>query len=245
MMQGRVKTLHPMVHGGILSRRELDSEEVKNNNIQEIDLVVVNLYPFEETIKKKDVSLNEAIENIDIGGPTMIRAAAKNFHHVAVISSPNSYTKFSKELLDTKECSFQTRLDLAIEAFQLITKYDQAISNYLGNNINNDFPNSLFGKYQKTESLRYGENPHQEAAFYKELKKEVAGISSSDQLQGKELSYNNIADTDAAIECVSNFDEPTCVIVKHANPCGVASSSSPLEAYTNCLLYTSPSPRDY
>lgn len=231
MMQGRVKTLHPKVHGGILSRRELDSEEVKNNNIQEIDLVVVNLYPFEETIKKKDVSLNEAIENIDIGGPTMIRAAAKNFHHVAVISSPNSYTKFSKELLDTKECSFQTRLDLAIEAFQLITKYDQAISNYLGNSINNDFPNSLFGKYQKTESLRYGENPHQEAAFYKELKKEVAGISSSDQLQGKELSYNNIADTDAAIECVSNFDEPTCVIVKHANPCGVASSSSPLEAY--------------
>jgi phosphoribosylaminoimidazolecarboxamide formyltransferase/IMP cyclohydrolase len=231
MMQGRVKTLHPMVHGGILSRRELDSEEVKNNNIQEIDLVVVNLYPFEETIKKKDVLLNEAIENIDIGGPTMIRAAAKNFHHVAVISSPNSYTKFSKELLDTKECSFQTRLDLAIEAFQLITKYDQAISNYLGNSINNVFPNSLFGKYQKTESLRYGENPHQEAAFYKELKKEVAGISSSVQLQGKELSYNNIADTDAAIECVSNFDEPTCVIVKHANPCGVASSSSPLEAY--------------
>ena len=231
MMQGRVKTLHPKVHGGILSRRELDLDEVEKNNIQEIDLVVVNLYPFEETIKKEDVSLDEAIENIDIGGPTMIRAAAKNFHHVAVISSPNSYTKFTKELLETKECSFQTRLDLASEAFELITKYDLAISNYLSNNSNSDFPDSLFGKYQKTESLRYGENPHQEAAFYKELKKEVAGIASSVQLQGKELSYNNIADTDAAIECVSNFDKPTCVIVKHANPCGVASSSSPMKAY--------------
>ena len=231
MMQGRVKTLHPKVHGGILSRRDLDSEEVKKNKIEEIDLVVVNLYPFEETTAKDDVTVDEAIENIDIGGPTMIRAAAKNFFHVAVISSPHLYEDFSKELLKTNECSYQTRLNLAGEAFNLVTEYDQAISNYFEKKDTVDFPKILFGQFKKTENLRYGENPHQEAAFYKHISQTSAGITSSEQIQGKELSYNNIADTDAAIECVSNFKEPTCVIVKHANPCGVASSTTALDAY--------------
>ena len=230
MMGGRVKTLHPKVHAGILSRRIEDENEIEKNSIEEIDLIVVNLYPFEKTISKQS-SLEDAIENIDIGGPAMTRAAAKNFYHVAVISSPNDYENFKNEFVKNKEISYETRLMLSKKAFSLITHYDLAISDYLETLSQNDLPNSIFGKFSKTDELRYGENPHQKAAFYLDNNKESSGISSAVQMQGKELSYNNISDTDAAIECVSNFLEPTCVIVKHANPCGVASSENILDAY--------------
>mgnify|MGYP005707269457 FL=1 len=223
MMGGRVKTLHPKVHAGILSRRIEDKNEIEKNSIEEIDLIVVNLYPFEKTISKQS-SLEDAIENIDIGGPAMTRAAAKNFYHVAVISSPNDYENFKNEFVKNKEISYETRLMLSKKAFSLISHYDLAISDYLETLGQNDLPNSIFGKFSKTDELRYGENPHQKAAFYLDNNKESSGISSAVQMQGKELSYNNISDTDAAIECVSNFSEPTCVIVKHANPCGVALS---------------------
>ena len=230
MMGGRVKTLHPKVHAGILSRRIEDKNEIEKNSIEEIDLIVVNLYPFEKTISKQS-SLEDAIENIDIGGPAMTRAAAKNFYHVAVISSPNDYENFKNEFVKNKEISYETRLMLSKKAFSLISHYDLAISDYLETLSQNDLPNSIFGKFSKTDELRYGENPHQKAAFYLDNNKESSGISSAVQMQGKELSYNNISDTDAAIECVSNFSEPTCVIVKHANPCGVASSENILDAY--------------
>ena len=230
MMGGRVKTLHPKVHAGILSRRIEDENEIEKNSIEEIDLIVVNLYPFEKTISKQS-SLEDAIENIDIGGPAMTRAAAKNFYHVAVISSPNDYENFKNEFEKNKEISYETRLMLSKKAFSLISHYDLAISDYLETLGQNDLPNSIFGKFSKTDELRYGENPHQKAAFYLDNNKESSGISSAVQMQGKELSYNNISDTDAAIECVSNFSEPTCVIVKHANPCGVASSENILDAY--------------
>ena len=230
MMGGRVKTLHPKVHAGILSRRIEDENEIEKNSIEEIDLIVVNLYPFEKTISKQS-SLEDAIENIDIGGPAMTRAAAKNFYHVAVISSPNDYENFKNEFVKNKEISYETRLMLSKKAFSLITLYDLAISDYLETLSQNDLPNSIFGKFSKTDELRYGENPHQKAAFYLDNNKESSGISSAVQMQGKELSYNNISDTDAAIECVSNFSKPTCVIVKHANPCGVASSENILDAY--------------
>ena len=230
MMGGRVKTLHPKVHAGILSRRIEDKNEIEKNSIEEIDLIVVNLYPFEKTISKQS-SLEDAIENIDIGGPAMTRAAAKNFYHVAVISSPNDYENFKNEFVKNKEISYETRLMLSKKAFSLISHYDLAISDYLETLGQNDLPNSIFGKFSKTDELRYGENPHQKAAFYLDNNKESSGISSAVQMQGKELSYNNISDTDAAIECVSNFSKPTCVIVKHANPCGVASSENILDAY--------------
>ena len=230
MMEGRVKTLHPKIHAGILSRREKDLDEVKENFIEEIDLVVINLYPFEETVKKK-VSLEETIENIDIGGPTIIRAAAKNFYYVTVLSSPENYSDFIDEFSENNEVSYETRYELARKAFNKISEYDLAISKYFNPTKEEDFPNLIFDKYKKISDLRYGENPHQFAAFYEDSKTESSGISSSNQIQGKELSYNNIADTDAAIECVSNFSLPTCVIVKHANPCGVASSKENLIAY--------------
>ena len=230
MMGGRVKTLHPKVHAGILSRRIKDKDEIEKNSIEEIDLVVVNLYPFEKTISDQS-SFEDAIENIDIGGPTMTRAAAKNFYHVAVISSPKDYEDFQEEFEKNQEISYETRLMLSKKAFSLIANYDLAISDYFETLGRNDLPTSIFGKFNKIDELRYGENPHQRAAFYLDVNKESSGISSSIQLQGKELSYNNIADTDAAIECVSNFSEPACVIVKHANPCGVASSRDILDAY--------------
>ena len=230
MMNGRVKTLHPKVHAGILSRRNIDKNEVKKNSIEEIDLVVVNLYPFEETVKNNG-TFEEAIENIDIGGPTMIRASAKNFYYVSVHSSPNEYESFIKEFEKNKAISYATRLKLAETAFSNVTKYDLSISDFFENFDKKDLPKSIFGTYYKSDNLRYGENPHQKAAFYKLSNESTNGISSATQLQGKELSYNNIADTDAALECVSNFSEASCVIVKHANPCGVASSKSVLEAY--------------
>ena len=232
MMDGRVKTLHPKVHGGILARRDIDQEVMAENQIKEIDLVVVNLYPFIETIAKEDTTLEIAIENIDIGGPSMVRSAAKNNLFVGVVVEPDDYKSVLEEISNNKGAiSLETRRKLAAKAFSHTANYDSAISNYL-NQQQETKPKYIFGKYKLKQELRYGENPHQSAAFYvntSELNKD--NISSAKQLQGKELSYNNIADTDAAYECVKTFVEPACVIVKHANPCGIALGSSILEAY--------------
>ena len=232
IMDGRVKTLHPKVHGGILSRREIDSEVMAENDISEIDLVVVNLYPFIETVSKPDTSLEIAIENIDIGGPSMVRSAAKNNLYVSVIVEPDDYGEVLQEMKDNDgSLTLQKRRELAAKAFSHTANYDSAISNYLNQKQERN-PKFLFGKYELKQELRYGENPHQSAAFYintSEMK--GSNISSAQQIQGKELSYNNIADTDAAYECVKTFSEPACVIVKHANPCGVALGNTIDEAY--------------
>ena len=232
IMDGRVKTLHPKVHGGILARRNIDHEVMAENQIKEIDLVVVNLYPFIETIAKEDTTLEIAIENIDIGGPSMVRSAAKNNLFVGVVVEPDDYKIVLEEISNNEGAiSLETRRKLAAKAFSHTANYDSAISNYL-NQQQETKPKYIFGKYELKQELRYGENPHQSAAFYvntSELNED--NISSAKQLQGKELSYNNIADTDAAYECVKTFLEPACVIVKHANPCGIALGSSILEAY--------------
>lgn len=232
MMDGRVKTLHPKVHGGILARRDLDQGVMAINQIKEIDLVVVNLYPFIETVSKKDTTLEIAIENIDIGGPSMVRSAAKNNLFVGVVVEPNDYKKVLEEISKNEGAiSLETRRNLAAKAFSHTANYDSAISNYL-NQQQNTKPKYLFGKYELKQELRYGENPHQSAAFYVNTSEtNNDNISSAKQLQGKELSYNNIADTDAAYECVKTFSEPACVIVKHANPCGIALGNSIQEAY--------------
>ena len=232
MMDGRVKTLHPKVHGGILARRDLDQEVMEKNQIKEIDLVVVNLYPFIETVSKEDTTLEIAIENIDIGGPSMVRSAAKNNLYVGVVVEPSDYKKVLEEISKNKGAiSLETRRNLAAKAFSHTANYDSAISNYL-NQQQNTKPKYLFGKYELKQELRYGENPHQSAAFYVNTSEtNNDNISSAKQLQGKELSYNNIADTDAAYECVKTFSEPACVIVKHANPCGIALGNSIQEAY--------------
>ena len=233
MMDGRVKTLHPKVHGGILARRDMDQEVMKENNIKEIDLVVVNLYPFVETISKPETTLEIAIENIDIGGPSMLRSAAKNNKYVGVVVDPTDYDLVLDELQKNEGCiSEKRRFELAAKAFSHTAAYDTAISNYLSADQNKDFQENIFSKYQLKEVLRYGENPHQKAAFYVDSEEsDNSGISNSSQLQGKQLSYNNIADTDAAFECVKEFEEPACVIVKHANPCGVATDKNIVEAY--------------
>jgi phosphoribosylaminoimidazolecarboxamide formyltransferase/IMP cyclohydrolase len=233
MMDGRVKTLHPKVHGGILGRRGTDDEVMAANDIKPIDMVVVNLYPFEQTVANPDCNLETAIENIDIGGPTMIRAAAKNHADVAVIVDPNDYQQTLAELSGNDVClSRQTRFNLALKSFQHTARYDTAISAYLGKLNQLQFPDTLNLQFHHIQTMRYGENPHQNAAFYRE-KDPVAGtISAATQLQGKELSYNNIADADAALECVKEFEEqPACVIVKHANPCGVAIAEDISTAY--------------
>ena len=232
IMDGRVKTLHPKVHGGILSRREIDKKVIEENNIQEIDLVVVNLYPFIETISKKDSSLEEAIENIDIGGPSMVRSAAKNNLYTGVVVEPEDYQTILDEMKENDgSLKPETRRNLAAKAFSHTANYDAAISDYLNKQQENK-PKYLFGKYELKQELRYGENPHQSASFYVDTSKLLgSGIASAKQLQGKDLSYNNIADTDAAYECVKTFEEPACVIVKHANPCGIALGVDILEAY--------------
>ena len=232
MMDGRVKTLHPKIHGGILGRRGLDDRVMKANDIKPIDLVVVNLYPFENTIAKPDCIMAEAIENIDIGGPAMLRAAAKNYIDVAVIVDPLDYGKIIAELKENKNLALETRFNLAAKCFQHTAHYDTAIAAYLGKVSNQDFPEILNLQYYLSQTLRYGENPHQKAAFFSDYNPISGTIGSSRQLQGKELSYNNIADADAALECVKAFtDRPACVIVKHANPCGVAEGDTLLEAY--------------
>ncbi|MDO9476307.1 MAG: bifunctional phosphoribosylaminoimidazolecarboxamide formyltransferase/IMP cyclohydrolase [Pseudohongiella sp.] len=233
MMDGRVKTLHPKVHGGILARREIDAEVMKAHNIPPIDLVVVNLYPFEATVAKPDCDLPTAIENIDIGGPTMLRAAAKNNAWVAVVVNPADYDRILIEMkINGGGLTQATRFDLAVRTYEHTAAYDGAIANYLGKIVSaSEFPRTFSSQFQKKQDLRYGENPHQNAAFYVEKQPQEASVSTATQMQGKELSYNNIADTDAALECVKSFSDPACVIVKHANPCGVAIAGSILEAY--------------
>ncbi len=232
MMDGRVKTLHPKVHGGILARRDIDQQVMLENEIKEIDLVIVNLYPFIETIAKENTTLETAIENIDIGGPSMVRSAAKNNLYVGVVVEPNDYEKILQEIkANDGSLTLDTRRNLAAKAFSHTANYDSAISDYL-NRKQKTKPEYLFGRYQLKQELRYGENPHQSAAFYVNTSQsEENNVSSAKQIQGKELSYNNIADTDAAYECVKVFSEPACVIVKHANPCGIALGSNIKEAY--------------
>jgi len=239
MLDGRLKTLHPKIHGGILGRRDLEThvKAMQEADIPPIDMVVVNLYPFAVTIAKPNCTLNEAIENIDIGGPTMLRAAAKNYHHVAVITDPADYKRISSELEMTGGIlAADTRFELARKAFSHTAEYDGTISNYLtaidSRGRREGFPQRLNLHFSVAQELRYGENPHQRAAFYTLPGEREASVATARQLQGKELSYNNIADADAALECIKQFNEgPACVIVKHANPCGVAYGANFLEAY--------------
>jgi phosphoribosylaminoimidazolecarboxamide formyltransferase / IMP cyclohydrolase len=244
MMGGRVKTLHPKVHGGILARRDVDQAVMEKHDIPPIDLVVVNLYPFEATVANPDCDLPTAIENIDIGGPTMLRAAAKNNRFVGVVVNPGDYEGIIELLNKNNGClDQQTRFDLAVKTYEHTAAYDGAIANYLGGKLEinddegeedkekSDFSRTFNTQFVKAQEMRYGENPHQKAAFYTERNPQEASISTAKQLQGKALSYNNIADTDAALECVKSFKEPACVIVKHANPCGVAIAETPKQAY--------------
>jgi phosphoribosylaminoimidazolecarboxamide formyltransferase/IMP cyclohydrolase len=233
MMDGRVKTLHPKVHGGILARRGIDDAVMAANGINPIDMVVVNLYPFEQTVANPDCDLDTAIENIDIGGPTMIRAAAKNHADVAVVVDPADYSLIIAELKNNSNAlTKQTRFNLALKSFEHTAHYDTAIATYLGSINGGQFPETLNLQFYRNQTMRYGENPHQNAAFYREKTPASGTIAAAKQLQGKELSYNNISDADAALECVKSFDDqPTCVIVKHANPCGVAQADSLLSAY--------------
>ncbi|CAI8852854.1 bifunctional phosphoribosylaminoimidazolecarboxamide formyltransferase/IMP cyclohydrolase [Methylocaldum szegediense] len=234
MMGGRIKTLHPKIHGGILGRRGIDEEVMARHGISGIDLVVVNLYPFEQTVAKPDCELAEAIENIDIGGPALIRAAAKNHKSVGVVVDPNDYPQVLAELrAQAGSLSDDMRFKLAIKSFRHTSAYDSAIAAYLAKVEGSElFPDPLVMRFRKAQAMRYGENPHQKAAFYVDPGAASGTIAKAKQLQGKELSYNNIADADAALECVKTFDDaPACVIVKHANPCGVAQGKTVLEAY--------------
>ena len=245
MLDGRVKTLHPKVHGGLLARRDVPAhmEALAAHGVDTIDLLVVNLYPFEATVAKPGCTLADAIENIDIGGPAMVRSAAKNWKDVAVLTDAAQYAPVLAELqAGGGKLSHATRFGLAVAAFNRIAQYDGAISDYLSS-ITLDaaavdgvpqrtaFPAQSNGLFVKLQELRYGENPHQQAAFYRDLHPAPGSLVTAQQLQGKELSYNNIADADAAWECVKQWIEPACVIVKHANPCGVAVGANALEAY--------------
>jgi phosphoribosylaminoimidazolecarboxamide formyltransferase / IMP cyclohydrolase len=242
MMDGRVKTLHPKVHGGILARRDLadHTNAMREHDIPAIDMVVVNLYPFAATIAKPNVALDDAIENIDIGGPTMVRAAAKNHAFVAIVTGVSDYAVIEKEMQANKGAlSDTTRFGLAKKAFSHTAEYDGMIANYLtsldADNKPQTFPSRLNLSYTLAQGMRYGENPHQDAAFYVESQPAVGTLAHYKQRQGKELSYNNIADADAAWECARSFDVPVCVIIKHANPCGVAIADNTLTAYLRAL----------
>lgn len=229
MMDGRVKTLHPLVHGGILSRRKLDREVMERHKITQIDIVVVNLYPFATTVAEPECTHELAVENIDIGGPTLIRSAAKNHQYVLVVVDPSDYDDVIARIV-ARTVDFEYRLSMAKKAFQYIADYDIAIANYFSND--EALPERYFFSAQQKTLLRYGENPHQRAAFYTDRNAtKLATIGNAQLLQGKELSYNNIADSDAALECVRQFREVTCVIVKHGNPCGVAQRHTALTAY--------------
>jgi len=238
MLDGRVKTLHPKIHGGLLGLRDNPAHVAKmaEHDITPIDMVVVNLYPFEATVANPECTLEDAIENIDIGGPTMLRSAAKNNQSVTVVVDPADYAVVLDEMANNQgDVSCETNFRLALKVYQRTAAYDAAISNWLGKRVDEEsmaFPSALTFQYQRTEIMRYGENPHQQAAFYVERDIKEASIATARQLQGKQLSYNNSADTDAALECVKQFGEgPACVIVKHANPCGVAYGDNLLEAY--------------
>lgn len=235
IMDGRVKTLHPKIHGGLLGRRGGDDGVMQQHEIQPIDLLVVNLYPFTETVAKPDCNLESAIENIDIGGPAMLRSAAKNYQFVTVVVDSGDYEDVLRELDKENGIRFNTRFHLATKAFAHTAAYDAAISNYLGNYIvaadEKGLPPLLTLQFKKAQAMRYGENPHQRAAFYVEEGYKEPSITTAKQLQGKELSFNNVADSDAALECVKQFTRPACVIVKHANPCGVATAANLMDAY--------------
>ncbi|MDU8923781.1 bifunctional phosphoribosylaminoimidazolecarboxamide formyltransferase/IMP cyclohydrolase [Pasteurellaceae bacterium LIM206] len=246
MMDGRVKTLHPKVHGGILGRRDLDGDVMARHGIEPIDMVVVNLYPFAATVAKPNCSLEDAVENIDIGGPTMVRSAAKNHKDVAIVVNNADFNGILAEMDQNRNSlTLATRFDLAVKAFEHTAQYDSMIANYFGKLVKpyfaaeeeeaeaacGQFPRTLNLNFIRKQTMRYGENSHQHAAFYVESEVKEASVATAKQLQGKALSYNNIADTDAALECVKSFDEPACVIVKHANPCGVALGKDSLEAY--------------
>ena len=237
MMDGRVKTLHPKIHGGLLGRRGVDDAVMQEHGIQAIDLLVVNLYPFEKTVARPGTDLETAIENIDIGGPAMLRAASKNYTSVTVVTDSNDYQRIVDELSANSDgVSEATRYDLAIKTFEHTARYDGAIANYFGclpaNGEKEEFPRTYSLQVSKVQEMRYGENPHQRAAFYVEQDYTEASVATAKQYQGKQLSYNNMADTDAALECVKSFnDGPACVIVKHANPCGVAEGDSLIAAY--------------
>ena len=228
LMDGRVKTLHPRIHGGILARRGTDDRALEEHAIDPIDVVVVNLYPFAATIARADCSEQLALENIDIGGPAMVRAAAKNHRDVLVVTDPDDYGEVLAALR-SGAAGLALRHRLAAKAFRHTSEYDRIVAGYLAGG--EPLPECLALTYRKREDMRYGENPHQSAAFYVEDTDRTGTVAGAVQLQGKALSYNNVADTDAALKCVSVFDEPACVIVKHANPCGVALGSSPLQAY--------------
>lgn len=230
IMAGRVKTLNPLIHGGILARRGIDEGVMIENDIKPIDLVVVNLYPFQDTISRPECSFEDAIENIDIGGPAMLRSSAKNHKSVTVIVDSSDFQLVLDELNASGNTSLKTRKKLALKTFEHTAQYDGAIANYLGEE-EDGFSNTLNFQFTKSQALRYGENPHQRAAFYKDSNLEEVSIANSKQIQGKPLSYNNLADADAALQCVRDFDEPSCVIIKHANPCGVASRKDILRAY--------------
>ncbi|ENI4486255.1 bifunctional phosphoribosylaminoimidazolecarboxamide formyltransferase/IMP cyclohydrolase [Vibrio fluvialis] len=243
MMDGRVKTLHPKVHGGILGRRGQDDDVMNTHAINPIDMVVVNLYPFAQTVANPNCTLADAVENIDIGGPTMVRSAAKNHKDVTIIVNASDYDRVIAEMdANDQSLTLDTRFDLAIAAFEHTAAYDGMIANYFGTMVpsygenkegdeESKFPRTFNQQFIKKQDMRYGENSHQDAAFYVEANPEEASVSTARQIQGKALSYNNIADTDAALECVKEFAEPACVIVKHANPCGVALGGDILEAY--------------
>ncbi|MBF0264111.1 MAG: bifunctional phosphoribosylaminoimidazolecarboxamide formyltransferase/IMP cyclohydrolase [Gammaproteobacteria bacterium] len=245
MMAGRVKTLHPTIHGGILGRRGIDDDVMQEHGITAIDMVVVNLYPFAETIAKPDCDLATAIENIDIGGPAMVRSAAKNHDSVSIVVNPSDYSDIISELESNDgSMTHASRFKLAVKAYEHTANYDGQIANYLGgiklesiDSAQEELKHNTFSQtcnlqFHHAQSMRYGENPHQKAAFYVEANPAELGISTAKQVQGKELSYNNIADTDAALECVKQFTTaPACVIVKHANPCGVAVADTQMKAY--------------
>lgn len=241
MLDGRVKTLHPKIHGGLLARRDHPDHvaALHRHAISTIDILVVNLYPFEATVARPGCTLEDAIENIDIGGPAMVRSGAKNWKDVAVLTDASQYQGVIEELKTSGKVSDKTKFALAVAAFNRISNYDAAISDYLSS-LGEDGTRSLFpaqanGRFVKLQDLRYGENPHQQAAFYRDLHPAPGSLAVAQQVQGKELSYNNIADADAAWECVKGFDTPACVIVKHANPCGVAVGKDPLEAYSKAF----------
>ncbi len=241
MLDGRVKTLHPKIHGGLLARRDdaAHLRAIESHGIAPIDLLVVNLYPFEATVAKAGCTLEDAIENIDIGGPAMVRSAAKNWRGVGVVTDPAQYAGVLDEIQRNGVLADATRFALSVAAFNCISNYDAAISDYLSSlqsdGTRSEFPAQSNGRFVKLQDLRYGENPHQQAALYRDLFPAPGSLVAAKQVQGKALSYNNIADADAAWECVKSFDEPACVIIKHANPCGAAVGRDCLEAYTKAF----------
>ncbi len=237
-LDGRVKTLHPKVHGGLLAIRgnEDHMKQIKELGIEPIDLVIINLYPFKQTILKGNIELEEAIENIDIGGPTMLRAAAKNYQDVVVIVDPTDYPKVLEEIAASGDVSIKTKFKLAYKVFEHTSHYDTLIAKYLRDKLGEEFfPETLSLTFEKVQDLRYGENPHQKAVFYKEVGADIGCLTNAKQLHGKELSYNNINDANGALELLKEFDEPTVIVSKHANPCGAASADNIKDAYVKAF----------